>query len=69
MNLDNSSGGEVFVTTDRWGPLRGHLLHTSYGMASLFDVLWETVAGVPQGGVIKFPLRFDSGRGDGRHRS
>ena len=62
MALDNSSGGQVWVTGDRWpAALQGHLLHTSYGMAALFDVLWETVDGVPQGGVVKFPLRFDSG--------
>lgn len=62
MSLDNSSGGEVFVTGDRWPEtFRSHLLHTSYGMASLFHVLWEVVDGVPQGGVMQFPLRFDSG--------
>jgi hypothetical protein len=61
MAQDNSSGGQVWVTSDKWGPLKGHMLHTSYGMASLFDALWETVDGVPQGGVVKFPLKFDSG--------
>ena len=61
MSIDNSSGGQVWATSDRWGPLQGQLLHTSYGMASLFSVLWETVDGVAQGGIVKFPLRFDSG--------
>ena len=62
MALDNSSGGQVWVTSDKWpGELKNHLLHTSYGMASLFGVLWETIDGVPQGGVVKFPLRFESG--------
>src|SRR6185436_6661889 len=28
---DNSSGGQAWVTSDTWGPLKGHLLHTSYG--------------------------------------
>ena len=41
--------------------LTNHLLHTSYGMAALYNVLWETVDGVAQGGVVKFPLKFDSG--------
>jgi len=60
--LDNSGGGQVWVTSGQWpAVLTNHLLHTSYGMASLFDVLWEKVDGVAQGGIVKFPLRFDSG--------
>jgi hypothetical protein len=56
--LDNSGGGQVWATSDRWpAALRNHLLHTSYGMASL----WEKVDGVAQGGIVKFPLKFDSG--------
>ena len=58
---DNSSGGQVWVTSDRWGPLKGHLLHTSYGIASLFHVLPQTVGDVVQGGVAQFPLKFASG--------
>jgi hypothetical protein len=59
---DNSSGGQVWVTGHGWPRvLTNHLLHTSYGTATLFDVLWETVDGVAQGGVVKFPLKFDSG--------
>ena len=60
--LDNSGGGQVWVTSARWpASLQNHLLHTSYGMAALFDVLWEKVDGVAQGGIVKFPLKFDSG--------
>ena len=59
---DNSGGGQVWVTGAGWpAALTNHLLHTSYGMAALFDVLWETVEGVAQGGVVKFPLKFDTG--------
>ncbi|HEY0548862.1 MAG TPA: DUF6797 domain-containing protein [Verrucomicrobiae bacterium] len=62
MAQDNSGGGQVWVTGHGWPrALTNHLLHTSYGMAALFDVLWETVDGVAQGGIVKFPLRFDSG--------
>ncbi|HTD68141.1 MAG TPA: DUF6797 domain-containing protein, partial [Candidatus Limnocylindria bacterium] len=62
QSMDNSSGGQVWVTSERWpAALNGHLLHTSYGMAALFDVLLETVDGVAQGGVVKLPLNFDSG--------
>ena len=61
MMIDNSSGGQAWVTSDRWGPFKGQLLHTSYGRGTLFLVLMEDVDGVRQGGVVQFPLKFDSG--------
>jgi hypothetical protein len=61
MKADNSSGGQAWVTSDRWGPLQGQLLHTSYGRGTLFLVLMEEVDGVKQGGTVRFPLKFDSG--------
>jgi glucose/arabinose dehydrogenase len=63
---DNSSGGQVWVTSDKWGPLKGHLLHTSYGTAALFHVLPQTVGDTVQGGVVRFPLVFASGIMRGR---
>ncbi len=59
--LDNSSGGQSWVTSEKWGPLQGHLLHTSYGSASLFHVLTQTVGDLTQGGVVPFPLKFTTG--------
>jgi hypothetical protein len=64
--LDNSSGGQVWVTSDRWGPWQGHLLHTSYGACSLFAVLHEEVDGIRQAATVKFPLKFQSGIMRGR---
>jgi hypothetical protein len=61
VQVDNSSGSQVWATGGAWGPLNGHLLHTSYGKAALFLVLNEQVNGVRQGGVAQFPLKFDSG--------
>jgi hypothetical protein len=58
---DNSSGGQVWVTGGRWGAFEGDLLHMSYGTCSLFKVMHEEVDGVRQGGVVRFPLRFESG--------
>ena len=64
---DNSSGSQVWVTSDKWGPdFRGDLLHLSYGKCRLFKVLidksgGEPVGGEVQGGVVRFPLKFDSG--------
>src|SRR6185436_10593937 len=64
--LDNSSGGQVWVTSDKWGPFRGDMLHTSYGQSLLFKVLLDKVDGEYQGGIVKFPLKFDSGIMRGR---
>ena len=62
MDIDNSSGGEVWVPPGaKWGPWGGRMLQTSYGKCSLFGVTQETVDGVPQGGLVRFPLTFKSG--------
>ena len=44
------------MTSDKWGPFKGRLLHLSYGTCSLFLVLKEEVNGQVQGGVVRFPL-------------
>ena len=63
---DNSSGGQAWVTSDRWGPLEGQLLHLSYGTCRMFLVLREHVDGQIQGGTVSFPLTFESGAMRGR---
>jgi hypothetical protein len=60
-SVDNSSGGQVWVTSDRWGPFRDRLLHLSYGTCSLFHVLVDKADGLAQGAVVRFPLAFASG--------
>ncbi|HLY11928.1 MAG TPA: DUF6797 domain-containing protein, partial [Planctomycetota bacterium] len=60
-SVDNSSGGEVWVTGGKWGPFEGHMLHLSYGTCSLFNVLPEEVGGRMQGGIVRFPVTFASG--------
>jgi uncharacterized protein DUF6797 len=59
--VDNSCGGQAWVPDDRWGPFKGYLLHLSYGKSSLFLVPTESVDDTIQGGVVKLPLKFDSG--------
>src|SRR5579862_2581572 len=59
-NVDNSSGSQVWVTSEAWGPFKGELLHLSYGTSSLFKVLKEEVNGQMQGGVVRFPVHFTS---------
>ncbi|MFA6545606.1 MAG: DUF6797 domain-containing protein [Limisphaerales bacterium] len=64
--MDNSSGGQVWVTSSRWGPLEGHLLFMSYGKGTLFSVMPEEVDGVVQAGMVQLPLKFPSGTMRGR---
>ncbi|MHA3774049.1 DUF6797 domain-containing protein [Verrucomicrobiota bacterium sgz303538] len=60
-DVDNSCGSHVWVTSDQWGPFKGEMLYLSYGKSSLFKVLKETVQGTIQGGLVKFPLKFETG--------
>ncbi|MEA2708829.1 MAG: hypothetical protein QOF78_1430, partial [Phycisphaerales bacterium] len=61
-DVDNSSGGQVWVTSDKWGPFQNRLLHTSYGKCALFLVMTDDVDGQVQGGVVQFPrLDFVTG--------
>lgn len=64
--MDNSSGGQVFVLSDRWGPHSGGLLHFSFGMGSQFLVLRDEVNGQLQGAVVPLPGEFRSGAHRGR---
>jgi hypothetical protein len=66
MNMDNSSGGQVWTTTDKWGPLQNHLLFMSYGRGTLFHVMTEEVEGLTQAAMVKFPLKFQTGLMRGR---
>ena len=63
--VDNSSGGQVWVTSDKFGPWKDRLLHLSYGTCSLYGVLPQEVSfnGQPQmqGGVARFNVDFASG--------
>ena len=66
QSMDNSSGGQVWATTDKWGPLKNHMLFMSYGRGTLFHVMTEEVDGVTQAGMVKFPLKFQTGLMRGR---
>ena len=66
MSMDNSSGGQVWATSRKWGPLENHLLFTSYGRGTLFAVLPETVDGEMQAGMVRFPIKFATGIMRGR---
>ncbi|QDT89516.1 ThuA domain-containing protein [Gimesia algae] len=63
---DNSSGGQVWVTSREWGPLENQLLHLSYGQSKLLLTLREVIADQSQGGTLTLPLEFESGIMRGR---
>ena len=58
--VDNSGGGQVWVTSDKWGPFEGRMLHLSYGQSSVYLVMHEEKDGVVQGGVTKLPIKLSS---------
>ncbi|HXX94535.1 MAG TPA: DUF6797 domain-containing protein [Planctomycetota bacterium] len=65
-DLDNSGGGQIWCTSDKWGPFKNQLFHLSYGKCALFYILREKSGPLWQGGSIKFPFKFLSGSMRGR---
>ena len=64
--VDNSAGGQVYVDSDRWGPLRHQMIHTSFGTGSHLLLLRDEVEGVLQGAVVPLVGEFLSGAHRGR---
>jgi azurin len=64
--LDNSSGGQTYISSERWGPLAGKLLHFSFGSGSHFLILSSEAGGRLQGAVVPLPGEFLSGAQRGR---
>ena len=58
---DNSSGGQLWADDARWGPLAGHLLHTSFGRGWMFYLHTQDVDGETQAAIIKLPFDFRTG--------
>jgi len=65
-DIDNSSGGQTWITTDKWGPFQGDLLHLTYGKSAILKVMKEEVNGQVQGGVFKIPVQLNSSAMRGR---
>jgi sugar phosphate isomerase/epimerase len=65
--LDNSAGGQVWVTSPAWRELDGQMLHLSFGHCSLNLVLRQHSGRRWQGAVLPLPLeKFESGIMRGR---
>jgi hypothetical protein len=54
--FDRSPAELLWVTSEKWGPLKGALLNISYGAGKIFVVPHETVNGQAQGGMCALPL-------------
>ena len=60
-SIDNSSGSQVWVPTDKWGPFAGQMLHLLWGRCGAMLVLRDAVDGVNQGAVVTLPIKLLSG--------
>ena len=49
--VDNSSGGQCWVTSDKWGPVSGHMLHFSFGQCSAMLGVGQREKAVGKGDV------------------
>ena len=59
--LDNSAGGQTWVPDDRWGPLKGQMVHTSYGAGTHMMILREQIGDTWQGAAVPLPGDFNAG--------
>ena len=64
--IDNSTGGHVWVNSDKWGPFNGKMLNLSFGQAIVQEVMREKIGDVEQAAIATFPLRFLAGSMRGR---
>jgi putative heme-binding domain-containing protein len=64
--LDNSSGEQVFIDSDRWGPYADQLVHLSFGAGTHFLLLRDRVGEQWQGGIVPLEGDFLSGVHRGR---
>lgn len=67
QKIDRSPAELLWVDSDRWGPLGGHLLSFSYGYGKIFVVLPQKVDDTRQAGVVELPVpQFPTGIMRGR---
>ncbi|MGI9472026.1 MAG: DUF6797 domain-containing protein, partial [Rubripirellula sp.] len=59
--VDNSSGGQVYVDSDRWGPIEGRMVHLSFGAGRAFLLLRDEFDGWIQGAAVPIAGEFSSG--------
>ncbi len=55
-DFDRSPAELLWVTSEKWGALKGSLLNISYGMGKIYVVPHEKVNDQTQGGMVALPL-------------
>jgi len=64
--IDNSSGGQAYINSDKWGPVKGQWVHFSMGYATQFLMLREVIDGKSQAAAFVIPGEFKAGAHRGR---
>ena len=59
--VDNSTGGMVEITSDKWGPFKGSHIGLSYGANSHYLILRDGTSKRPQGAVVPLEGEFLAG--------
>ena len=59
--VDNSTGGMLEMTSDKWGPLKGTHIGLSYGASMHYLILRDDRGDRPQGAVVPLEGEFLSG--------
>ena len=59
--VDNSTGGMIQITSDKWGPFKGSHVGISYGSGIHYLILRDDTASRPQGAVVPLEGEFISG--------
>ncbi|MCH1510826.1 MAG: hypothetical protein L7T84_16595, partial [Akkermansiaceae bacterium] len=59
--VDNSTGGMVEVTSEKWGPFQGNHVGISYGSSTHYLIMRDDTSTRPQGAVVPLEGEFLSG--------
>jgi len=59
--VDSSSGGQCWSDPERWGPLSGSIIHTSYSRSAAFYCRTQDVGDYPNGFAMRLPFEFKAG--------
>lgn len=59
--MDNSSGGQYYVSDRRMGPLNEQIVHSSFGAGTCMLILRDRVGSQWQGAAVQLPGEFRSG--------
>ncbi len=61
QELDNSCGGQVWAADQRWGPLAGRLIHSSFGKGWLYYLSLQEIDGQMQSSIVPLPHQWQAG--------